>query len=288
MHFLVVKLAFGHLMQKKISRFFVVMSVSAILLMNSFLFMLYQHLGQSFTELKEARFVTAFVKPEADEARVPEIVSAIEKSPGVIHTQVVSREEFRKRFSTLFPESQIGVEEVDEEAIPRYIKVRVQKNDATPLVVKLKENALIESVETSQQKLSGVFEALTKFRHVVLGLVLFMSLALVSLILNHFKLSTQLTVQMRRALYSLGAKKRLMLVPFFIEGLAEGGLAGTIAALSLILVGSRFEVQMNHVSKALGYMPHQYELLPMALAVLVCGIGLGVAGSLWAMVQTKN
>lgn len=288
MHFLVVKLAFGHLAQQKLSRFFLILSFSAILLMNAFLFMLYGSLGKSFDDLKATRHVTAFFSPTASDSELPAVVSAIEKKPGVLKAQLVSREEFLKRFSSLFPDASSEVAQADPDAVPRYLKVRVTQKVADTLAEDLKKNPLIESVEQSTQRLSGVLAALANFRMVVLVLVAMLSLALMSLLLNHFKLSTQLALQMKRTLKSLGAKRHIMLLPYFIEGAVEGTIAGLLAAAAMIAVGSAFQARMIEVARSLGHLPQQYDLLPAAAALLIAGFVLGVAGSLWAMANTKK
>jgi cell division transport system permease protein len=282
MHILAMKLALAHLGRKKLARAMVVCSVAGLLLMTGLLVVLMQGVSGGMREIENSRTLTAFIQSEFNDEQTGTAVSAIRKAPGVSSVKLVSRDEFLKRFSSLFPAAKEEMAAADLEAVPRYVKVHVAARDEARARAHIGHIKGVESVEASTNRLAGVLKALGSLRFVVLLMVIAAVGALASVLINHFKLSTQLAQQMKRTLTSLGASRAFMLLPFAVEGAAEGLAAGVLAAIGLFALGGAFEARMNDAARALGYGAQHYELLPLALMLAGAGILLGVLGSVWA------
>jgi cell division transport system permease protein len=277
-----MKLAMAHLGRKKLARAMVIVSVSGLLLMTGLLTVLMQGVSGGIHEIENSRTLTAFIAADANEEQATTAVSAIRKAPGVSSAKLVSREEFMKRFSTLFPEAKEDMAASDAEAVPRYVKIHVSAREEARARAHIGHVKGVESVEASANRLAGVLKALGSLRFVVLLMVMAAVGALASVLINHFKLSSQLAHQMKRTLTSLGATRAMMILPFAVEGAAEGLAAGLLAAVGLCALGGAFENRMNEAARALGYGAQHYELLPLALMLACAGVVLGVLGSVWA------
>ncbi len=277
-----MKLALAHLGRKKLARAMVVASVAGLLFMTGLLVVLMQGVSGGIHEIENSRTLTAFIVPEASEEQATVAVSAIRKAPGVSSAKLVSREEFMKRFSTLFPAAKDEMAAADLEAVPRYVKVHVAARDEISARAHIGHVKSVESVETSTNRLAGVLKALGSLRFIVLLMVGAAVAALASVFINHFKLSSQLAQQMKRTLTSLGATRVFMVLPFAVEGAVEGLAAGLLAAFGLLALGGVFEARMNDAARALGYGAQHYQLLPLALMLAGAGVILGVLGSIWA------
>ena len=112
-----------------------------------------------------------------------------------------------------------------------------------------------------------------------------MSVALLCILLNHFKLESGFRKQVRGTLGMLGARTSQILVPFAIEGLIEGAAGGLLAAGDLLAYGRLFESQMSGFFSAIGYHPYHFELGMLAVVLAFTGTLSGMVGSVWAAVK---
>ena len=290
MHLLALKLALGHFKQRPLSRLFVVVSVACILLINCFLMMLYFSFNDSLREVKAARYMTAYIEASVPSARESQVVSGIKKIPGVSQAELISKEAFVSRFSKIFPQMATDLSSIDMEAVPRYVRIKLKANEKDLPLVKASVEKLggIESVELNTQRFSGVIQAISSMKRLVLILIAGMILALSCVLLNHFKLSTPLAEQVRKTLVLLGSKKSAIVLPFALEGAIEGGLGGVLAAAMILAGGSLFQNQVNAVAQSMGYVAHHYDLWPLAVLSIGLGLSFGIGGSLWVLSRVRS
>lgn len=287
MHLLALRLGFAHLGRKKLARATVVAAVAGLLLMLGILWMFQRSLGDVSARLGGSARLTVFIHPDASDGAAAAALSAVRKTPGVKDAELVTREDFTKRFSSLFPAGGGDLAQLDPEAVPRYLRVEAELSRAASVRTALQRAAGVESVETTTQRLGGVMQALSGLRGLIVFLIGALGLALGAVLINHFRLSTQMAHQMRVTLSSLGAKPSARLLPFLVEGVAEGGAAGFLAAASLMAFGALFQWKLAEAARSLGYAPERYDLWPVAALLLLGGLASGAMGSLWAAIRLK-
>lgn len=284
MYVLALRLALSHLLQKPISRLIVVLSVASILLINGMVYLLFQSFSKSLVDVRSAQFMTAYIDSSVSPNKEGEVLSAIKKLPGVNSVQLVSKDVFIENFSKYFPQLSSELATLEADTIPRYVKVKTSDQTLQQQIMKVKG---VELVELNQKKFSGLIGALATLRKLALVLIAGMSVALLCILLNHFKLRSAFQTQVKNTLEILGARGGQILLPFAIEGFVEGALGGLIAAGTLMAYGHVFESQLNGLFTAIGYQPYHFQLA--GLAVVLAGVGTlsGMIGSLWATIRTK-
>lgn len=288
MHVLVLRLALSHLKQKPFSRIVVVGSVACILLINALVFLFFSSLSKSLAEIRATKFVTAHLESSVQPSREAEVLSAVKKIPGVSSAQLVSRDTFVANFSKYFPQLSNELSTLDPETIPRYLKVKVDAARSTNVEQRLKSVKGVESVEPNKNRYNGLIGALATLRKLALVLIGGMSMALLCILLNHFKLGSAFQAQVRNTLTILGARPGLVVMPFILEGLIEGAAGGLLAAGLLLGYGGLFESQMNQLFAAIGYHPYHFELIGLAIGLAALGTVSGMIGSLWAALHVAR
>lgn len=288
MYVLAFKLALSHLRTNLLSRLMVVLSVGSILLMNGLVFLLFQSVSRSLSDVRSSQFLTAYLDSTVTPSREPEILSAVRKIGGVVSAQLISKDAFLENFSKYFPQLSTELASVDSDTIPRYLKIKVSDGTAKNVEDRLKGVSGIEFVELNQNKYAGLIGALVTLRKLALVLIGAMSVALLCVLINHFKLRTTLQAEILSTLTFLGAGNGQLLLPFAIEGLLEGFLGGVLAATTLVSYGHVIEAQLGSFFTAIGYHPYQIQL--WGLAVILAGVGMasGMIGSVWATIRAKG
>lgn len=285
MYVLALRLALSHLLQRPFSRMVVVFSVASILLINGMVFLLFQSFSQSLADVRSAQFMTAYLDSSVSPAREGDVLSAVKKIPGVTSAQLVSKDVFVENFSKYFPQLSAELSSLEADTIPRYVKVKASTTTVQNQLTRVKG---VELVELNQKKFAGLIGALSTLRKLALVLIAGMSVALLCILLNHFKLRSAFQTQVRNTLEVLGARGSQILLPFAIEGFVEGALGGLIAAAALLAYGNVFESQLNGLFSAIGYQPYHFQLAGLAMALAGVGTVSGMIGSLWATVRAKG
>jgi cell division protein FtsX len=291
MHVLALRLALNQLKLRPFSRAVVVISVAVVLLMNAMVFLVYQGFSRALTEIRAARFMTVYLEGAVPPAREPEILSAVKKTPGVAAAQMVSKDAFLDNFSRYFPALSSELSGLDAEAIPRYVKARLDAGTSRTIgeiQARLMGIKGVELVEANRERFAGLVGALLKLRRLALVLMLGMTTALLCILLNHFKLGAPFQAQVRGTLRALGARPAYVFLPFLVEGLAEGLVGGLLAGAALLAYGGIFESQLGELFSAIGYHPFHVQLVPLAAALAAAGVVSGMVGSLWATVRSQS
>jgi cell division protein FtsX len=288
MHVLALRLALNHLKEKPFSRLVVVVSVACVLLMNAVVFLLFQSFSRSIAEVRASRFMTAYLESSVAPERETEVLSAIRKIPGVASAQLVSKDAFIENFAHYFPQMAGDLATLDADTIPRYVKVKADGGTEAQVQTKIEKLKGVEGVETNKNRYAGLLGALLTLRKLALGLMAGMSIALLCILLNHFKLRSSFQNQVRHTLQLLGARGGQVLLPFAIEGLIEGAAGGGLAAVALLMYGHLLESQLNGLFTGIGYHPYFFEVKGLAALLVAAGTISGMIGSLWATVRAKR
>jgi len=287
MYFIALRLALSHLRQRVFSRAAVILSVACILLMNAVVTLLFQSFSRSLAEVRASQFMTAYLDGSIPATREADVLSAVKKVPGVSSAQLVSKDVFVSNFSKYFPQLSSELATLEVDTIPRYVKVKVENAKIEEIQGKVEKIKGIELVEINRNRFNGLIGALSTLRKLALGLIAGLSVALLCVLVNHFKLRTAFQEQVRTVMHVLGAGSGQVLLPFLIEGMVEGAVGGLIAGSVLLVYGGVFETQLNDLFVAIGYHPYHFELSGVAAALVFVGIMAGMAGSLWATLRAR-
>jgi len=270
----------------------VVASTAFILVVQGMVFLMMRSFSNSLAEVQSAYFVTAYIESSVSPANEKDVVSAVRKIPGISSAQLVSKDAFLRNFSKFFPQlaAQLtgSLENLDADTIPRYVKVKANVDTATELQSRLMQVKGIESVELNKNQFKSLIHALVLLKRFSLVLLVGISVALIGILLNHFKQRSGFQSQMRKTFHLFGASGYQIYLPFALEGMIEGGMSGILAALGLLAVGRIMETQMGALFSAMGYQPYHLELGVLAIGLVAVGLLSGMMGSLWMALRLKD
>lgn len=220
-----------------------------------------------------------------DDAVEPATAEALHRraatTPGVEHVDYVSKAEAQAIFEQEFGE---GAEIfLDELFLPASIKVRVRSSYANPdsllaLVGEFSTWNRVDEVVFNQPLLMKVQQNLRIMTIVGLLLGSIVVLASVFLVANTIRLTIYARRLLIRTMKLVGATDGFIRRPFIIEGMAQGMLAGLLAAL--VLTGF-YSVMQSYLPQIEG--SSSSAVLVVTAAVVICGILLGWLGSVFAV-----
>ncbi|MDQ7041638.1 MAG: permease-like cell division protein FtsX [Rhodothermus sp.] len=224
--------------------------------------------------------IEIFLEDDVDDSIARALYARVQAIPGVAAARYISREEARQIFLEEF--GQEGEVFLDEPFLPASIRVRFEPTMAAPdtlarLVEWLATWNHVDEVVFNQPLLIKVQQNLRLITLVGLALGLLVVLAAVFLVANTIRLTVYARRLLIRTMKLVGATDSFIRQPFVIEGMAQGLIAGLLAA-SIVALGYQVGA---------GYLPqladHQDLFLPGLLAgIVLTGILLGWFGATWA------
>ncbi len=224
--------------------------------------------------------IEIFLEDEVDENIARALYARVQAIPGVAEARYISREEARQIFLEEF--GQEGEVFLDEPFLPASIRVRFEPTMAAPdtlarLVEWLATWNHVDEVVFNQPLLIKVQQNLRLITLVGLALGLLVVLAGVFLVANTIRLTVYARRLLIRTMKLVGATDRFIRQPFVIEGMAQGLIAGLLAAGIIALA---YQVGASYLPQL---ADHQGLFLPGLLAgIVLTGILLGWFGATWA------
>lgn len=225
--------------------------------------------------------VEVFLEEQIEEVHAQALYRRAAALPGVAEADYISQAEAQEVFRREFGE---GAEAfLDDPFLPASIRVRVEPAYANPdslsrLAAEIQSWNRVDEVVFNQPLLVKVQQNLRLLTFVGLALGLIVVLASLFLVANTIRLTIYARRLLIRTMKLVGATDAFIRSPFIVEGVAQGLLAGTGAAVVLTM--------LYHLIAA--YLPQLagqslVQNIVLAAGVIVIGMGLGWAGSVFAV-----
>lgn len=222
-----------------------------------------------------------FLSEDIERSQAQALHLRAETMPGVFEAEYISKEDagaiFREEFGD---EADIFL---DEAFLPASIKVRVRSNYANPdslsrLVEEFSSWNRVDDVVFNQPLLVKVQQniRLLTISGLLLGSIVV--LASIFLVANTIRLTIYARRLLIRTMKLVGATDGFIRRPFIVEGIAQGLLAGVLAALVL----SGFYSLMAEYLPQIGMSSSAVAVLSN-IVVIMAGVLLGWLGSLFAV-----
>ncbi len=224
--------------------------------------------------------IEIFLEDDVDENVARALYARVQAIPGVAEARYISREEARQIFLEEFGRE--GEVFLDEPFLPASIRVRFEPSMAAPdtlarMVQWLSTWNHVDEVVFNQPLLVKVQQNLRLITLIGLALGLLVVLAAVFLVANTIRLTVYARRLLIRTMKLVGATDSFIRRPFVIEGMAQGLIAGLLAA-GIVALGYQMVA---------GYLP-QLEgsqglfLLGLLGGIVLAGVVLGWLGAAWA------
>ena len=268
------------------NRFMAIASIGVLvscLLLTGGAYLIFANIDHAFEWVYGQNVVVVFADPSCDDEQVAAMGEKIESITNVSAVTFVSKEEALQKYADDLPEATF--EEMLGEDNPMQDSFIVSFEDLSQFEATMMQIEQIPGVEDIANN-SDIAQTLTKVRQVVLavggwiiGMLLLVSLFIIA---NTIKL----TVYNRRLeitiMKSVGATNAFIRIPFVIEGMVLGLIAGLLSYGILYFVYSRL-TGMFTFGSFFSLISFSSVWWIMLIGFLVAGVLTGVAGSAISM-----
>ena len=237
------------------------------------------HVESLIRQVGEDVAITAFFPEDAPKERVDQARAKVEGYPGVEKVTYVSEAEALNRFKKTFAEQPGIYEGMDPGVLPASLEIRLADPGASDVVAERLKAEGFEGLNYPQQTISRLDQVTW---YVTWGLraatVLFL-VASVLLISNAIRISIFARRKEIEVMKLVGASDGFVRTPFVLEGLAQGLIGATLAALVVVWGNALF---VEWVQSQIPFIPISSaavnSLLVLFLLIAV-GVLIGIIGS---------
>ncbi len=239
------------------------------------------HVQGIIRQVGEGVEITAFFPKNASPERIDQARRAVEGFPEVEEVAYVSREEALRRLRTNFAEQPEVVEGLGSNFLPASLEIKLKDPSyAQGVAVKLEGAGFREEDLNYPQQTINELNRITGY--IVWALRAATALFLVAsvlLISNAIRLSIFARRKEIEVMKLVGASDGFVRWPFVIEGLVQGLIGATLAALVVLWVNALFVEWAQNAVPLLGVSSAAVSTLSVFLILVVVGVAIGVFGS---------
>lgn len=243
-------------------------------------------IGQGVVEkIQENAEINIYITDSLPNEDMLALDSTISSMKEVKSTRIISKAEAAVEFEKLFGKDLLSVSK--ENPLPRSIVVSMKDDfkmstDIENVVLRLRGVSGIESVEYGKEWLSGMDTFLIIFLFISSIIIAFMTIACFLIIANTISLTILARKENIEIMRLVGATDSFISLPYFIEGIFQGFIAGLITFLiyfSLISwLESNYSLFRSYMLINLSDL-NLFEYKYYALALIPLGSFLGLMGS---------
>lgn len=246
-------------------------------------YLLFANVNHTFDTLYAQNVVVAFAKQNATATEIQTLNDELKSIANVRHVEYQSRDDILQKYADSFSEDLFSELQGENNPMQDAFIVTfadLSKFDAT--IYQIEKLDLVDGISSS----GNIAKTLTELRNAVLlaGGWVIVLLLLVSLfiIANTIKL----TVYNRRLeigiMKSVGATNSFIRIPFVVEGMMLGFIAGALAFGTTYFVYTRL-TRMFSFSSFTGLIPFESQVWILLVGYLGIGILTGAVGSILSM-----
>ena len=268
------------------NRFMSVASIGvllACLVLTGGSYLLFANVNNTFHSLYESNVVVAFAKQGATADELQKLSDQLQNIANVRHVEFQSKDEILQKYADSFSEDLFN--ELQGENNPMQDAFVITFADLSKFDITLyqiEKCDLVESISSSE----NIAKTLTELRNAVLlagGWVIVLLLIVSLFIIGN---TIKLTVYNRRLeigiMKSVGATNSFIRIPFVVEGMALGLIAGALAFGITAFVYGRLTVMFSF-SAFTGLIPFETQVWKLLIGYLGIGILTGAVGSILSM-----
>ncbi len=238
------------------------------------------HIQSIIGSVREDVSVEAFM-PDASSQEVDALATEVAGWPEVASVNKVSEEEAFAEFKDKFKDQPDLYEDLDKDVFPASVQIQLKDPDnANEVAGKLKQEGFTESNLSYPQQTIDRLNSITSY--VIWGLyaaTLLFLIASVLLISNAIRISIFARRKEIEVMKLVGASDGFVRTPFVFEGLLQGFVGASLAALAVIWINFLF---VDWAHNALPYVPISsgaVNVFPTMILLVAVGAGIGVIGS---------
>ncbi len=225
--------------------------------------------------------VSVYMQDSATDKELAEVKAKLQKMPGVVKVNQVSKEQALTRFKERLGDQEQLLNSLGKDnPFPNSFEVQVDSPERIKVLTpQIGQIPKVETAKFGQEVVEHLFQLTKILRFGGILLVIFLAMATLFIISN----TIRLTVFARRKevliMKYVGATDWFIRWPFLLEGMTLGFFGAVIAFL---LINSIYAALLERIHATLAFLPllpAQPLLLYVDLFLLIAGTGIGALGS---------
>lgn len=270
-----------------------VLTIAVVLVLVGSAWLLVGNMASLLDEFGAELGLTAYLDPALSDADQRALVERVGREPGVASAVLVTKDEALVRFEKIAGSDDL-LAGLDENPLPPSLEIRLAAAARTAAGVERMESVVaalpgVTELAHGQDWIEGYARAIALVRGLALGLGTVLGLAALLIVANTIRLAIYARRDELDILALVGASRTFVRVPFLLEGTIQGLLGGLLALAIVFVTFSLLQSQIEYgLELVLGRAGLAFFTNGQALALVAAGAGLGLLGSITALVGWKG
>ena len=227
--------------------------------------------------------ITAFFPDDASQETIDEVRGSVEGYPEVREVTYVSKEEALSRFREMMADQPEVFEGINSDILPASLEIQLNDSrDSNAVATKLKGEGFAEGeISYPQRTIDQLNEVTGYIVWALRGATILFFVASVLLIFNTVRLSIFARRKEIEVMKLVGASDGFVRTPFVLEGLVQGLIGATLAALLVAWINATF---LGWAQERLITVSSEAVNIPLVLLVLIlAGTTIGILASFFSV-----
>jgi cell division transport system permease protein len=223
--------------------------------------------------------ITAFFPEGTTEENIEEVRSSVEGYPEVKESIYVSKEEALRRFEEIMADQPDIVEGIGSDVLPASIEIQLKSSQDSEAVAEKLRNEGFTELSYPQQTVENINQFTNYVVWGLRGATVLFFVASVLLIFNTIRLSIFARRKEIEIMKLVGATDDFVRTPFVFEGLAQGLIGASFAALLVVWANALFVDWAHEVLPFIPISSSAVNTLAVLLVLISVGVIIGIVGS---------